>query len=139
MPTTARPAVDPGTLRQRLALLRRRLRLVATWRGVSLVLALLLTALVTAGLLDWSVHLPREAVGRALAKAAGCDFNRIVDARGLVPSSVCAATAAAVALPLILLFPALASTAVARLVNPFGLHDWPKKTQLELETPRLQV
>ena len=47
-------------LQLRLAALRRRLRLVVTFRGVALVLVILLLAAVATGLLDWRLpgHLP---------------------------------------------------------------------------------
>jgi len=45
-------------LQIRLAALRRRLRMVVTFRGLSWVAALLLLVLALAGLLDWRIHLP---------------------------------------------------------------------------------
>src|SRR5438034_10315585 len=45
-------------LQYRLASLRRRLRLVITFRGLALPLALLCFALAGFGLLDWRMHLP---------------------------------------------------------------------------------
>ena len=45
-------------LRQRLASLRRRLRLVTTVRGSGLLLTVLLASAVVVGLLDWRWHLP---------------------------------------------------------------------------------
>ena len=47
-------------LQLRLAALRRRLRLVVTFRGVALVLVILLLAAVATGLVDWRLpgHLP---------------------------------------------------------------------------------
>lgn len=63
MATTVRPlAGDARTadhpLRRRLARLRRRLRLVATARGVGWLVALVLTVVLVTGLLDYQVHLP---------------------------------------------------------------------------------
>ncbi|MFO0928729.1 MAG: hypothetical protein U0736_17195 [Gemmataceae bacterium] len=63
MATTVRPlAGDARTadhpLRRRLARLRRRLRLVATARGVGWLVALVLTVALVTGLLDYQVHLP---------------------------------------------------------------------------------
>ena len=60
MPSTsaARPAPGPETLRQRLAALRRQLRLVAAVRGGGWLLAVVLVPVVAAGLLDWRFHLP---------------------------------------------------------------------------------
>jgi hypothetical protein len=71
-PTVAAVAPDPGLqqeqLRHRLAGVRRRLRFVTTFRGSTLLLALLLGGAAVAGLLDWKFHLP--AVIRALCLVA---------------------------------------------------------------------
>ncbi len=211
MPSAKRPALDGAMLRQRLAALRRRMRLVATTRGVGFLLTILLATAVVAGLLDWRWHLPglvravvlvatlvgavftayrylfrplsapsddlslalrveeeypalddalastvqflergtpaessspvleREAVRRALARAAGCDFGKVVNKRGLWWASASGGVSTALALGLTLLAPALATTALLRLANPFGDHDWPKKTQLEIEEPRARI
>ena len=40
---------------------------------------------------------------------------------------------------LVWFFPTLAATALARLADPFGAHDWPKATLLELETPGARI
>src|SRR5205085_3831518 len=58
MPATARPAPDGTLLRRRLAALRRRMRLVAGFRGACWLLAVVLGAVTAAGLLDWRWHLP---------------------------------------------------------------------------------
>jgi hypothetical protein len=198
-------------LRQRFAALRRRLRLVTTIRGTGLLLTVLLSAAVVAGLLDWRWHLPalvravvligtlagaivvayrfllrplsapsddlslalrveeqypslndalastvqflergsqsesssaaleREAVKRALGRAAGCDFGKVVNKRGLVWAGLSGGVFTALALALSVLAPTLASTAFLRLANPFGDIDWPRKTQLEIEEPRLRI
>lgn len=213
MPATAtRSFPDARSLRQHFAVLRRQLLRVTWLRGVTVVLALLLPAVLVAGMLDWFLHLPgvvravlltgiltgsailayrflylplgrrvddltlalrieeyypslndslastieflnqaeqgvpgespalrREAVRRALASAASCDFQRVVDRRGLLGSSLAALAAANLVWPLFLFVPALASTGLVRLLNPFGTTSWPKKTQIELETPRTKV
>jgi hypothetical protein len=211
MPATQRPAVDPRTLRNRLAALRRRLRLVAGLRGAGWLLAVVLTAAVAAGLLDWRWHLPdlvraavlvatlagaavlayrhlfqplsaqtddltlalrveehypalndalastveflgrkgqpqgespsmqREAIRRALGKAAGCDFGKVVNSRGLFTACLTGAGAMILAAGLCVLFPAQARTALARLGDPFGGHDWPRLTQLDLDPPRTRI
>jgi hypothetical protein len=51
-------APEGSPLRQRLAGLRRRLRFVASFRGVSWLLTAVLATAVVAGLLDWTCHLP---------------------------------------------------------------------------------
>src|SRR5262249_49676754 len=58
MPSAKRTLLDGTMLRQRLAALRHRLWLVATVRGVGLLLTVLLATAVIAGLLDWRWHLP---------------------------------------------------------------------------------
>ena len=61
-------------LQIRLAALRRRLRMVVTFRGLSWVAALLLLVLALAGLLDWRIHLPdlvRAVLLAATLAAAG--------------------------------------------------------------------
>ena len=64
-------------LQLRLAALRRRLRLVVTFRGVSVILALLVAAAVAAGVVDWRIpgHLPSLIRALLLVSAlvlAGC-------------------------------------------------------------------
>ncbi len=211
MPTAKRPVLDGTMLRQRLASLRRRLRLVATVRGAGLLLTVLLATAVVAGLLDWLWHLPalvravilvatlaggivvayrylfrplsapsddlslalrveeeypalndalastvqflqrgsptdsssaaleREAVKRALGSASGCDFGKVVNKRGLVWAGALGGVFTVLAVTLIVFAPLLARTAFLRLANPFGDIDWPKKTQLEIDEPRLRI
>ena len=64
MPQLASQGVEPNRLTRRFAALRRRLRFVTTFRGMSWVLAIVLFAAVIGGVLDWRVHLP--SVVRAL-------------------------------------------------------------------------
>ena len=56
-------------LQARLSSLRRRLRLVITFRGVAWLITVALLAAVVAGLLDWRLHLP-GAVRAVLLTAA---------------------------------------------------------------------
>lgn len=79
--------------------------------------------------------LRREAVKRALGKAGNCDFNQVVDRRGVRAAWLAMAGAGLVAVSLVLLSPRLASTALARLLVPFGDFDWPRQTQLDIEPP----
>jgi len=211
MSSSKRPVLDGAMLRQRLAALRRHMRLVATVRGLGFLLAVVLAMAALAGLLDWRWHLPalvravvlvgtlaggisvayryllrplsapsddlslalrveeaypalndalastvqfleratpadsssapleREAVHRALLRASGCDFGKVVNRRGLFWAAGSGGLAAVVSGVLVLLAPALAMTALLRLANPFGEHDWPKKTQLEIDPPRLRI
>jgi hypothetical protein len=193
-------------LAPRLAALRRRLRLVVSWRGACWLGALLLAAAVVTGLLDWRIHLPalvraialtgtlggagylchrllirplaapaddlslalrverlypelddalasavefldqpsgseqtgspilrREAVRRALGLVGKVDFGTAVDTRGVRAAGLSFAGAAALALGLALLYPQLARTALLRLAYPFGSHDWPRQTRLDVQ------
>ena len=86
-----------------------------------------------------SASLRREAVKRALVKAKNCDFNRVVNARGLRTAAGLAAVTAAGALVLLAIFPSAAFSALGRLVNPFNNRDLPPRTLLELEAPRDRI
>ena len=86
-----------------------------------------------------SASMRREAVKRALGKAAGCDFNRVVDGRGLRTAGALAAFASAGALALALYFPGPAFSALGRLLNPFNNRDLPPQTVLELDAPRDRI
>jgi hypothetical protein len=83
-----------------------------------------------------SASLRREAVKRALGRARGFDFQRVVDARGVRAAGLSLLTAGGLALALVLLSPQLAWTAFLRLTHPFGGHDWPRKTQLTVKAPQ---
>jgi hypothetical protein len=192
-------------LQQRLAALRRRLRLVVSFRGVCWLLAVLIGCVVLAGVIDWLSPLPalirafllvatlstaayvgyrhlflpsctktddlslalrieaqhpelndalastvqfleradvdvgdspalrREAVQQAMRQAQGCDFNKAIDPRGLRKAGLMFVAGAALAVYLLFWQPALAWTAIARLADPFGEHDWPLQTRLEVE------
>jgi hypothetical protein len=85
-----------------------------------------------------SPALQREAVQRALRLAAGCDFNKAIDARGTRPAFLALVGAFVLVVPLVLLHPGLAMTSLARLADPFGLHRWPghlPQTTLEITFP----
>ncbi|HZZ82589.1 MAG TPA: hypothetical protein VFE62_29085, partial [Gemmataceae bacterium] len=86
-----------------------------------------------------SAVLEREAVKRALGRAAGCDFGKVINKRGLAWAGVSGGVFTALTVALITLSPSLATTAFLRLANPFGDIDWPKKTQLEIEEPRSRI
>jgi hypothetical protein len=193
-------------LQQRLSALRRRLRLVVSFRGTCQLLGGLIGCVVMVGALDWLNPLPvlvracllvyilgftayvayrflyvplctktddlslalrvegrypelndalasavqflerpavdqvgdspglrREAVQQAVRQAQGCDFNRAIDARGVRRASVAFLAGAALAAYLLLWHPAVAWTALARLADPFGEHDWPRQTQLTVD------
>jgi hypothetical protein len=77
--------------------------------------------------------LRREAVQRALRLAEGCDFTKVVNSRGLRLTELAAIAILGVAAILLWRQPALSATALLRLANPYGEHDWPKATQLALD------
>ena len=79
--------------------------------------------------------LRREAVVRAMRLAQGCDFNQIVNARGLRVASVAALVLLGAVTTLFLWEPAWAWTALLRLGDPYGEHDWPRQTQIALTFP----
>jgi hypothetical protein len=79
-----------------------------------------------------SPSMRREAVQRALRLAQGCDFNKVVKRRGLRWLALAALAVAALATFLFWRQPALAFTALLRLANPYGEHDWPRATQLAI-------
>src|SRR5262245_947008 len=204
MPPTA---PTQGTdLRHRLAVLRRRLRFVATFRGVAWLIAVVLATFLVFGLLDWRFHLPalvrgvvlagllagvgviafrmlfrplsepvddlslalrveerypalndalastvqfldrgetgpdgespgmrRATIDRALGRATGLDFLRVVDSRGLWKLALVALVALVPVVVLVVLAPVTTATAAARLALPFSSIDWPRKTRIELD------
>src|SRR5207237_5929121 len=86
-----------------------------------------------------SPTLKREAVQRAMRLMQGCDFNKAVDTRGLNRSLGALAGALVVALPLLLLFPAEAGTALVRVIDPFGDNPWVAtnpQTFLDIDYPK---
>jgi hypothetical protein len=72
------------------------------------------------------------AIKRALSAARSHDFKAVVDTRGLPAAGLSLFAAGGLALFLSLAFPQLAPTAFLRLTDPFGAHQWPRETQLEI-------
>jgi hypothetical protein len=79
-----------------------------------------------------SPSLRREAVQQAMRKAKDCDFNKVVNKRGVFPAGLAFLAAGAVAVLLVLWYPLLAWTALLRLADPFAEHDWPRETLIEV-------
>jgi hypothetical protein len=77
-----------------------------------------------------SPSLRRQAVQRGLHQAQNYDFNQVIDGRGLRTAGLSLILACALAVPLVLLYPGQAFTALIRLANPFGSHEWPPQTRL---------
>src|SRR5262245_50039993 len=91
------------------------------------------------GTLAVSASMRRAAVKRALQKPEGCDFNRVIDSRGLRTAGISGLAAVIAAVVMLLIFTPHALTAIARLADPFGKHDWPRATQIELEEYRQRI
>jgi hypothetical protein len=79
--------------------------------------------------------LRREAVVRAMRLAQGCDFNQIVNTRGLGVASVATIALLGAVTVLFVWAPAWTWAALLRLGDPYGEHDWPRQTQLALNFP----
>jgi hypothetical protein len=194
-------------LRGRLASLRRQLRLVASWRGLAYLVALVLAVGLTMSLIDYlydlfplvravvlvatltgmglvtwfylmrplsqpmddlslalrieerhptlndalastvqfldqeraspsgeSTSMRGEAVRRTIARVANLDFGKIVDRNGLQTATFGAVAFALVCLGFAVFTPELAAKGFWRLTTPFASVQWPKKTQIELDS-----
>lgn len=77
-----------------------------------------------------SPTLRREAAKQAMKQAEKCDFNKAVNSRGIGWVLLGFATLAIAGVWFVYSAPGLASTALARLFEPFGGHSW---TVLALE------
>jgi hypothetical protein len=82
MAQAVRADIDPETLHQRLAGVRRRLRLVVLWRGLGRLLSVALLLVLTAGLLDWYWHLP--SLVRAVFLVGGLVGGGVIAYRSLL-------------------------------------------------------
>src|SRR6516162_7167082 len=71
MKSKKHPPLDAAGLAQRLAWVRRRIRFVVGFRGVSTLLALILLAALGVGLIDWRLHLPSLVRATALVGVLG--------------------------------------------------------------------
>jgi len=195
-------------LQHRLDSLRRRLILVAFWRGAAGLFALVVGAALVACLADWQAHLPsalralalvgtlaaagyvgvrfvivplarrsdnlslalrieevypelndllgssvqfleqpaeelqgskslrQRAVEQAEKRAENCDFNNIVDRRGIFLLPVAALIAGLGAAHFVYHYPELSMTALCRLADPFGNHTW---TQIDIGSPPSRI
>src|SRR5262245_35085731 len=85
-----------------------------------------------------SQTLRQAAIGQALRQTHGCDFNRIVNGRGvrlacLSVIGVCLAAAGLPGASPVRGRPGGAATALWRLAHPFGSREWPPQTRLALD------
>src|SRR5262249_1780336 len=86
-----------------------------------------------------SPSLRHQVISSALRQSRDCDFNQVVDTRGVRASGLSLAGSAGLAFALLLAYPSVVRTALARLANPFGDLAWPLQTQLVLENYRPRV
>ncbi len=82
-----------------------------------------------------SPTLRREAVQRSLRLSQSCDFSAIVDTRGYVWSGFSALGLVLVIGLMTLLHPSTIGAGALRLLHPFGNHEWPRQTYLQIEFP----
>jgi hypothetical protein len=82
-----------------------------------------------------SARLRQETVQRTLRQVEDLDFYGVVSTRGVPSAGLSLVAAGVLAFLLMFLYPAQAGTALARLANPFGSRDWPKKTRLDIRAP----
>lgn len=81
----------------------------------------------------------QQALRKTLQSAAGCDFFRIVDGRGLRLAAGAGIATLICTVALGVFYPVQAATGFVRLVDPFGKHSWPTQTQLVIETPPRRI
>jgi hypothetical protein len=83
--------------------------------------------------------LRREAVSRGMRGVSKCDFSRLVNTRGLWRLGALAVLPLLVVVGLGLWQPVAAGVSLLRFVNPFGGHDWPRNTRIQLDELRLSI
>jgi len=79
-----------------------------------------------------STRLRQQAIRETLLLAEEAEFNAVIDTRGLRNAGILLTIAFAVVGPLCVFAPGLASTATARLLDPFGGHGW---TLIHIDDP----
>jgi DNA repair exonuclease SbcCD ATPase subunit len=82
-----------------------------------------------------SNRLESAAVKTALRLADRHEFEQIIPMAAFWRAGWALAILLAAIIPLILLDTSRAATAVVRLLDPFGIHPWPTKTQVEILVP----
>ncbi|MGF1582129.1 MAG: hypothetical protein ACFCD0_22615 [Gemmataceae bacterium] len=83
-----------------------------------------------------SPSLRREAVQRSLRLSQSCDFGAIVDTRGYIWTGFTALGLMLLIGLMTLLHPATIGAGALRLLHPFGDHEWPRQTYLEIDFPK---
>jgi DNA repair exonuclease SbcCD ATPase subunit len=86
-----------------------------------------------------SAELRQSVVARTMRESRSYDFHKAIETRGLGRAGLSLIGSAALAIGLLLWQPGLAWTALVRLADPFGEHDWPRQTSLDVEPPRSPV
>jgi hypothetical protein len=81
-----------------------------------------------------SPALRQAAIKRALSASRRFDINKVVDAKGLPAAGLSVLAAGGLAIFLALGFPGAAHTALFRLVAPYGGYEWPRETEIEIQS-----
>ncbi len=81
----------------------------------------------------------REAVSRGLRGVSKCDFSRLVNTRGLWRLGALALLPVLVVVGLGMWQPVAAGVSLMRFVDPFGGHDWPRNTRIQLDELRQRI
>jgi hypothetical protein len=78
----------------------------------------------------------RQATRRRAVRAAeGCDFDQVFERHPLRWAVAALFGAVASAVPLLLMAPDQSRVALTRLLDPFGSHPWPPRTELTIDGP----
>lgn len=77
----------------------------------------------------------RSALRMTMQKAAGCDFLKVINARGMRLAGLLGFATVSALVALVWLYPTESGTAAVRLLDPFGGYVWPSETQIALEKP----
>src|SRR5205085_8605691 len=86
-----------------------------------------------------SASMRLEATRRTFNVIKHCDFGKIIDRRGTRTGIASVIVMACLATLCVLLWPAQARTALARLAYPFGALEWPKQTTLEILSDKTKI
>ena len=84
---------------------------------------------------DGSTELQDATRHYAIREAHDCDFRELLDGRPARRALLGLVAALTVLVPVALFFPRPTVSAVVRLLDPFGDHPWPLKTNLTIEAP----
>ena len=82
-----------------------------------------------------SVAMRRAVITQTVAETEPLDFREVIDRRPAIRAAMAALAVCLVAMILLVFSPLVAGVAVARLANPFGNVEWPRRTHLILRRP----